>query len=220
MISSRREKNVATALDSLRKEHGNESVMGVVCHVGNDEDRKNLIKKTISQFGKLHILVSNAAVNPTFGPTIETPESAWDKIFDINVKSAAMLVKEAYPHLRETCGNVVFVSSIAGFQPFHMLGAYSVSKSALIGLTKVLSAELANDNIRVNCLAPGLIKTKFSSALWSDEASRSIAEQTIPLGRIGIPEDCAGAVSFMCSDDANYMTGETIVVAGGSPSRL
>jgi dehydrogenase/reductase SDR family protein 4 len=102
MISSRREKNVATALDSLRKEHGNESVMGVVCHVGNDEDRKNLIKKTISQFGKLHILVSNAAVNPTFGPTIETPESAWDKIFDINVKSAAMLVKEAYPHLRES----------------------------------------------------------------------------------------------------------------------
>ncbi|XP_041378687.1 dehydrogenase/reductase SDR family member 4-like [Gigantopelta aegis] len=220
MVSSRKQANVDKAVESLQKQHGTESVSGVICHVGKDEDRKRLIKETLERFGMLHILVSNAAVNPTFGPTLETPESAWDKIFDINIKSAAFLVKEAYPHLKKTGGNVIFVSSIGGFTPLNLLGPYSISKTALFGLTKVLADELAPDNIRVNCLAPGIIKTKFSSALWQNEAAAAEFVNQIPIKRLGEPDDCSGAVSFLSSDDAKYMTGETIVVSGGMKSRL
>ncbi|XP_003382463.2 PREDICTED: dehydrogenase/reductase SDR family member 4-like [Amphimedon queenslandica] len=220
MISSRKQVNVDRAVDTLRTEHGNEAVAGIVCHVGKDEDRKNLISEAISRFGQLHILVSNAAVNPTFGPTLETPEAAWDKIFEVNVKSAAMIAKEAYPHLKKTSGNIVFVSSIGGYEPFNFLGPYSVSKTALFGLTKVLADELAPDNIRVNCLAPGVIKTRFSETLWKNDMIANEALKKISLNRFGEPADCAGAVSFMVSDDACYMTGETVVIGGGMKSRL
>lgn len=114
-------------------------------------------------------MVSNAAVNPEVGCVMDCSEQAWDKIFEINVKSAFLLAKEAVPFLRKRGGgNIVFVSSIAGLQPFPLLGAYSVSKTALIGLTKAASSDLAAENIRVNCLAPGIVETKFSSAVSSE----------------------------------------------------
>lgn len=220
MVSSRKQNNVEKAVDSLRRRHGSEAVYGTVCHVGKSEDRKRIMEEVISTFGSLDILVSNAAVNPTVGPTLDTPESAWDKILDINVKAAALLVKEAYPHLQKNGGSVVFVSSIGGYSPFNVLGPYSVSKTALLGLTKVLADELALDNIRVNCIAPGIIKTRFSSALWSNESVANVALKQIPLNRFGESHDCSGAVSFLCSDEASYITGETIVIAGGTKSRL
>lgn len=162
VISSRKLQNVTAAVDKL-KEY---SVHGVKCHVGSPEDRKNLYKETVEKFGGIDILVSNAAVNPEVGGVLDCSEQAWDKIFEINVKSAFMLAKEVLPFLRKRGGgNIVFVSSIAGLQPFPLLGAYSVSKTALIGLTKAASSDLAAENIRVNCLAPGIVETKFSSAV-------------------------------------------------------
>jgi len=219
VISSRKQRNVDAAVEKLAKE--GLSVTGTVCHVGVAEDREKLIAETVAQFGGLDILVSNAAVNPTFGPILSCPENAWDKIFDINVKAAFLLAKAAVPHMENKGkGSIVFVSSIAGFQPISALGAYSVSKTALLGLTKVLAQELGSSGIRVNCIAPGVIETKFSGMLVETESIRDKVLEGIPLQRIGQPDEMGGLVSFLCSDDASYITGENIIAAGGSLSRL
>lgn len=219
VISSRKQKNVDKAVETLKQLHL--SVTGIPCHVGLEADRKKLIDHTVAEFGGFDILVSNAAVNPVFGPVLNCPEDAWDKIFDINVKATFLLAQSAVPHLEKRGGgSILIVSSIAGFQPFSALGAYSVSKTALFGLTKVLAQELGPSGIRVNCLAPGVIQTKFSAALVENEDVREKVLEGIPLQRIGQPHEMGGLVSFLCSDDALYITGETIVASGGMSSRL
>ncbi|XP_065913073.1 dehydrogenase/reductase SDR family member 4-like [Dysidea avara] len=221
MVSSRKQQNVDKAVEKLKEDNIN--VAGMVCHVGKEEDRKQLIQETMNKFGKLDILVSNAAVNPIFDvPIVEVTEKAWDKVFDVNVKASFLLAKEAYPHLKKSNnGAIVFVSSVAGFSPRPGSGPYGISKTALFGLTRALSVELGVENIRVNCLAPGLIKTHFSSTIWTNEAAiKSDAERLLSIKRIGQPEECAGIVSLLCSDDASYITGEIILVTGGVAARL
>ncbi|CAH0398752.1 unnamed protein product [Chilo suppressalis] len=156
------------------------------------------------------------------GTTVEQmSEEAWDKIFDVNVKSSWLLTKEAYPELiKRGGGNIVFVSSIAAYNPIFPLGPYGVSKTALLGLTKALAAELVHDNIRVNGVAPGIIATKFASFLTSSESVQERSLESIPMKRFGKPEEIASAVAFLVSEDASYMTGETVVVAGGSQAHL
>ncbi|XP_068081236.1 dehydrogenase/reductase SDR family member 4 isoform X2 [Anabrus simplex] len=219
VVSSRKEKNVQKTVSDLQKE--GLTVSGVVCHVANAEHRKNLLNEAISKFGGIDILVSNAAVNPTVGHVLECEESSWDKIFDVNVKSAYMLSKEVLPHLRKRGGgSIVYISSIGGFHPFELLGAYSVSKTALLGLTKAAAQGLATENIRVNCVAPGIVETRFSSALHESESAREAALSAVPMRRLAQPHEIAGLVSFLCSEDASYITGETMIAAGGMPSRL
>ncbi|XP_017016624.1 dehydrogenase/reductase SDR family member 4 [Drosophila kikkawai] len=219
VISSRKQKNVDNALAELRKLNLN--VHGLKCHVSEPQDRKQLFEETISKFGKLNILISNAATNPAVGGVLECDEKVWDKIFDVNVKSSYLLAKEALPLLRQEKGSsIVFVSSIAGYDAFELLGAYSVSKTALIGLTKAAAKDLAPEGIRVNCLAPGVIKTKFSKALHEDESANEAALSKIPMGRLGTSEEMAGVVSFLVSEDAGYITGEAIVAGGGMTARL
>ncbi|XP_070196495.1 dehydrogenase/reductase SDR family member 4-like isoform X1 [Littorina saxatilis] len=219
MISSRKQKNVDTVVQQLRGE--NLEVAGVVCHVAKKADRAKLIDETVKQFGGIDILVSNAAANPYYGALLNTPEEAWDKIFDTNVKATFMLCQEVVPHLEKRGGgNIVLVGSTAAYSPAGLIGAYSISKTALLGLTKALAPELANSNIRINCLAPGIIRTKFSQALTENDMASDVALQQIPMHRFGTTEECAGATSFLVSDDSSYMTGETIVVSGGMASRL
>lgn len=218
-MSSRKDQNVQKAVSELQKE--GLQVHGVKCHVGNAEDRQNLFAEALKKYGGIDILVSNAAVNPEVGAVLDCSEQAWDKIFDINVKCSFLLAKEAVPHLRNRGGgSIVFVSSIAGFQPFALLGAYSVSKTALFGLTKAASQDLATENIRVNCVAPGVIQTKFSSALHESETANEAAISMIPMRRLGQPNEIGGLVAFLVSDDASYITGETVVASGGMASRL
>ncbi|KAG8236435.1 hypothetical protein J437_LFUL016962 [Ladona fulva] len=208
VVSSRKEKNVQEAVQKLKSE--GLSAEGVVCHVAKAEDRARLLNKAVETFGGIDVLVSNAATNPAVGPVLDCEESVWDKIFEINVKAAFLLSKEVLPYLRKRGGgSIIYVSSIAGFQPFNLLGAYSVSKTALLGLTKAASQDLASENIRVNCIAPGIVKTRFSSAVSTDNISE-----------LAVPEEIGGIASFLCSDDASYITGETIVVSGGMASRL
>uniref|UniRef100_A0A4W3ICR5 Dehydrogenase/reductase 4 n=1 Tax=Callorhinchus milii TaxID=7868 RepID=A0A4W3ICR5_CALMI len=139
----------------------------------------------------------------------------------VNVTAAALLAGLVVPHMKQRGGGcIVLVGSVAAYQSFPNLGAYAVSKTALLGLTRVLAEELAPANIRVNCVAPGLIRTNFSAALWSEPDIVKPVLATIPAGRMGQPEDCAGAVAFLCSPSASYITGETVVVAGGMRSRL
>lgn len=216
VISSRKADKVGKAVDELRAIFPDQ-IVGTVCHVGKDEDRDRLVDFTLEQYGKIDFLVSNVAVNPYFGSFLDTEESHWDKIFDINVKSPFMLTKKVVPHMlkNKTAGDkgaIVYVSSIAGYSGVSALGAYSVSKTALLGLCKSMSMELGPDKIRVNLVAPGIIKTKFSEALMDDDEWYKSATH---LKRVGEPDELGGIVSFLVSPDASYITGENIVVAGG-----
>ncbi|OBS82959.1 hypothetical protein A6R68_23084 [Neotoma lepida] len=212
----RKQENVDRAVATLQGE--GLSVTGIVCHVGKPEDRERLVATAVKLHQGVDILVSNAAVNPFFGNLMDVTEEVWNKVLSINVTAAAMLIKAVVPEMEKRGGgSVVMVGSIAGFAPFPALGPYNVSKTALLGLTKNFAAELASKNIRVNCLAPGLIKTRFSSTV----RRKNLNPQTPWKDREpSKPEDCAGIVSFLCSEDASYISGETVVVGGGTPSRL
>ncbi|KFO27492.1 Dehydrogenase/reductase SDR family member 4 [Fukomys damarensis] len=219
VISSRKQQNVDRAVATLKGEEL--SVTGTVCHVGKAEDRKQLVAMAVKLHGGIDILVSNAAVNPFVGNLMDVTEDVWDKVLNVNVKATALLIKEVVPEMEKRGGgSVVIVSSIGAFYPLPGLCPYNVSKTALLGLTKNLALELAQKNIRVNCLAPGLIKTNFSNMLWADKAREDSIKESMHIMRIGKPEECAGIVSFMCSEDASYISGETVVVGGGTPSRL
>ncbi|KAM9202266.1 dehydrogenase/reductase SDR family member 4-like [Dugong dugon] len=219
IVSSRRQQNVDRAVGELQGE--GLSVMGTVCHVGKAEDRERLVAMALKLHGGVDILVANAAVNPFFGNITDATEEVWDKILDINVKCTALMTKAVVPEMEKRGGgSVVIVTSAAAYYPFPGLGPYSVSKTALLGLTRSLAIDLAERNIRVNCLAPGLIKTKFSHVFWMDKAREESIKAALHIRRIGKPEECAGMVSFLCSEDASYISGETVVVAGGAPSHL
>nr|XP_055165350.1 dehydrogenase/reductase SDR family member 4 isoform X2 [Nyctereutes procyonoides] len=219
VVSSRKQHNVDRAVAALQGE--GLSVTGTVCHVGKAEDRERLVATAVNLHGGIDILISNAAVNPFFGNLMDITEEMWDKILDINVKATALMTKAVVPEMEKRGGgSVVIVASIGAYFPFPGLGPYNVSKTALLGLTKNLARELDQRNIRVNCLAPGLIKTSFSKVLWMDKAREESIKKVMQIRRMGKPDDCAGIVSFLCSEDASYITGETVVVGGGTPSRL
>ncbi|ETN84794.1 oxidoreductase, short chain dehydrogenase/reductase family protein, partial [Necator americanus] len=234
VVSSRKQKNVEEAVEALRLEGIDAS--GLTAHVGLKEDRKRLINFAIDQYGKLDILVSNAAANPHFGDIMSISDSQWDKLLTVNskiangakafispvqVRSALQLTQEAAPHLESSGrGCVVLVSSVAGYAPIDGLGAYSVMKSTLIGLNKALSQSLARRNIRVNAIAPGIIRTDFSRALYANEVDHENWLRSIPLNRLGQAEECADAVAFLVSDEASYITGETIGVNGGMHAHI
>ncbi|XP_067325661.1 dehydrogenase/reductase SDR family member 4-like [Anolis sagrei] len=228
VLSSRKQANVDRAVAELRTE--NLGVSGLVCHVGKSEDRQRLIETALERHGGIDILVSNAAVNPYSGPILDTPGEVWDKILDVNIKAAAMLVQSVVPHMEKRGGGaIVLVSSIGAYSPLSFSGAYMVSKTALLGLMRNFVPELKSRKIRINCLAPGLIETKFSTVVSSrswrkelrkDQATLEKIMESMGIQRVGQPSDCSGIVSFLCSPDADYITGETIVVAGGAQSRL
>lgn len=219
VVSSRRQANVDQAVAMLQSQ--SIQVTGTTCNVGKGEDREKLVQMTLDRCGGIDILVSNAAVNPFFGNIMDSTEEVWDKILAVNVKSAFLMTKLVVPHMqRRGGGNVIFVSSVAGYQPMQALGPYSVSKTALLGLTRALAPELAQSNIRVNCVAPGIIKTRFSTALWQNEGIMDEFKKQLSIKRIGEPEEIGRVIAFLCSEEASYITGETIPVTGGMACRL
>ncbi|KAM0731824.1 Dehydrogenase/reductase SDR family member 4 [Formica fusca] len=221
MISSRKELNVKNAVEELRSE--GLQVSGVVCHVGKEEDRKNLFEKTKANFGGLDILISNAAVNPAIGHVLDNTEEVWDKIFDINLKSTFLLMKESLPLLKRNKSfspSIITISTIAAYRYCESLGIYSISKTALLSLTRITAMELALHGIRVNCIAPGLIKTKFSKQYYDTQEAYDFSTSNIGMKRLGTSDEIASVAAFLASDDASYITGETIAVTGGIFSRL
>lgn len=216
VIAARKTADIEATVQAIRRS-GNEAI-GIETNVRELPALQRLVNQTLEHFGRLTILVNNAATNPVYGPIAEVEERAWDVIMNTNVKAAfllSQLVRE--PMIRSGGGSIVNVASIEGLRPSRGLGPYSVSKAALIMLTRVLALEWGADGIRVNCLAPGLVKTEFSRALWEeDEGMRWGIAQTA-LGRIGYPEDMAGSVVYLCSDAARYVTGAVLVVDGGLP---
>ena len=215
VISSRSEDNVKKAIHECTSK--GLDVSGLVCNVSKSEDRDALLDHVNKNYGKLDILVSNVGTNTQYGPINMCEESSWTKILYNNVTCSALLAAKFTPLLAQSGnGNIVFVSSIAGIKPMDFIGPYSVSKAALISLTQGLSVELASSKVRVNCIAPGLIDTDFSAAVTSNEKATKNILKSIPMRRVGKADECAGAVAFLVSEDASYMTGETICMDGGA----
>ncbi len=178
---------------------------------------QHLVDETKAQLGRIDILVNNAATNPVFGPVANLDERAWDAIMNTNVKSAFFLSKMVREAIREhgQGGSIINVSSTGGLRASTGLGGYSVSKAALIMLTQVCAKEWGPDGIRVNAIAPGLIKTEFSRALWENEAILKNSLTQSPLRRIGDPDEMAGAVVYFASAASSFTTGQTLVLDGG-----
>ena len=188
----------------------------VSAHTGRREEIDRLFDTVGSELGRLDILVNNAATNPTFGPLVEMDETAWDKVMALNVKGYLLTAQRAARLMRaQGRGSIVNVSSTGGLRASPGIGAYSVSKAAVIMLTRVLARELASAGIRVNAVAPALVETRFSEALWKDPQILSRYLEATPMNRTAQPEEMAGAVVYLCSDAASYVTGHTLVLDGG-----
>ncbi len=214
IVSSRKQEAVDEVANAL-KAQGYEAT-GVACHVGEMSQLKNLVEKTIEIYGGIDIIINNAATNPVFGPVVNTDESAFDKIMQVNVKAPFELAKLCYPSMKSRGGgSIINISSIGGLSPEPLLGIYSVSKASLVMLTKVIAKEWGKDGIRANVVCPGLIQTKFSEALWKNDEMLQKSVKHLPISRIGKPEDLAGVALFLASDAAAYITGAVYTVDGG-----
>jgi dehydrogenase/reductase SDR family protein 4 len=188
----------------------------IAAKIGNEEDHDSLIEKTIAHYGGIDILVNNAATNPAFGPVSLTDSETFDKIMNVNVKGPFDLAKKVYPKMKKRGGgSIINISSIGGISPEPMLGIYSVSKAALISLTKVMAKEWGNDTIRVNAICPGLIKTKFSEALWTDEKILKTVMYQQPLKTLAEPESIAGLALLLSSEAGEFCTGGVYTADGG-----
>lgn len=214
VVSSRKQEAVAEVMQSFR-DAGLEAI-AVACHMGHVEEIENLVEKTLETYGGIDIIVNNAATSPVYGPTLNTELRAFDKIIEINLRGPFFLCKLVYPSMKERGGGTIInVSSTAGIEPDDGLGIYSMSKAALINLTKSLARDLGKDGIRVHAVCPGLIKTRFSEALWQNEAILSRVTEATPLRRIGMPEDLAAIAVFLASAASAYITGNVHIVDGG-----
>lgn len=190
--------------------------MAVPCHVGRKADLQNLVDRTNQAWGPIDVLVCNAATNPVYGTTAEMTDEAWDKIMDTNVKGTFWLTNMVLPQMAEKGeGAVVLLSSIAGLRGNTTIGTYGVSKAAEAALARNLAVEWGPKGIRVNSIAPGLIRTDFAKALWEDPVRVKRAEDKTPLRRIGDPVDIAGLAVFLSTRASAYITGQVIVADGG-----
>jgi dehydrogenase/reductase SDR family member 4 len=214
VVSSRKQEAVDSVARSINDAGG--KAKAIACNMGDMNDVQKLITETITAFGRIDILVNNAATNPTFGPVIETNEAAFDKIMNVNVKGPFEIAKKAYPFMKDKkSGSIINISSVGGIRPEAGLGIYSMSKAALISLTKVMAKEWGDDNIRANVICPGLIKTKFSEALWSNDKIMHTMMKMLPIKRVGTPEEIAALALFLGSDASAYCTGSVFTADGG-----
>jgi NAD(P)-dependent dehydrogenase (short-subunit alcohol dehydrogenase family) len=213
-VSSRK----AEACDAVRAEFEKQGfeVLAQPCNVSRKEDLQALYDKTVATWGRVDIAVANAAANPYYGPLAQIPEDAFDKVFHNNVKSVLWLAGIALPAMAgRGGGSFITVGSIGGLRASTVLGAYAISKAADHHLVRCLAAEWGPKNVRVNAIAPGLIRTDFAKALWEDDKRRTEREAQTPLRRLGEPRDIGGIAVFLASDAAAFITGQVIVADGG-----
>jgi NAD(P)-dependent dehydrogenase (short-subunit alcohol dehydrogenase family) len=214
VISSRSQE----ACDEVAKEFMDEGLkaVGIACHIGKEEQRKNLVSKTIEAFGRIDVLVNNAAINPVYSPIEEVDPAIFDKIMDVNVKAPWSLSNLVLPHLKASKnGSIINIASVEALTPGFGLGIYSTSKAAILMLTKNQAKEWGHYGVKANAICPGLIKTKFSAALWQNEKMLNKLEKSIPSGRMGMPEEIVGLACLLASDAGNYMTGGVYTADGG-----
>jgi NAD(P)-dependent dehydrogenase (short-subunit alcohol dehydrogenase family) len=214
VISSRKADACEEVAAAIRTA-GGEAIV-IPCNISRRDEVEGLVDATLKQWGRLDTLVCNAAVNPYFGPLAGIPDEAFDKIMNSNIKSNLWLCNRAIPAMADKGGgSVVIVSSIGGLRGSTMLGAYGISKAADFQLARSLATEWGHKNVRINCVAPGLIKTDFARALWENQEALKPRLALTPLRRIGEPDEIGGIVAFLASKAASYMTGAVLVADGG-----
>jgi NAD(P)-dependent dehydrogenase (short-subunit alcohol dehydrogenase family) len=217
-ISSRKAAMCEEVAAAINAKHPGAAI-AVPANISSKDDLQRLVDETRTAFGKVDILVCNAASNPYYGPMKGLSDEAFRKILDNNIVSNHWLIHMVAPEMgARKDGAIVIVSSIGGLRGSGLLGAYAISKAADMQLARNLAQELSPDNIRVNCIAPGLVKTDFARALWDTHEAEHRASFATPLRRLGEPDDIAGAAVFLASRAGAWMTGQTIVVDGGSTS--
>jgi NAD(P)-dependent dehydrogenase (short-subunit alcohol dehydrogenase family) len=214
VISSRKADSCAEAAAAIEAKGG--QAVAIACHVGEKAQLQALVAKTHAVFGGIDILVNNVGANPVLGPLQTLSDDAFDRVMTSNVKSALWLSNLVLPEMAaRKDGAVIFISSIAALRASAGINAYGAAKAALMQLARGLAADYGPSNIRVNCIAPGLIKTDFARALWdNDDRSRQRIAET-PLGRLGEPRDIAGAAVLLASPAGSFITGQTIIIDGG-----
>jgi dehydrogenase/reductase SDR family member 4 len=214
VVSSRKQE----ACEQVRSEfeHAGFPVLARACNVSRKPELQALVDATLAKWGRIDIVVANAAANPYFGPLTGLPDEAFDKIFANNVKSVLWLAGMTLPGMAERGGgSFIAVGSIGGLIANTVIGAYGMSKAAEHHLVRNLAAEWGPQNIRVNAIAPGLIRTEFARALWEDDRRRAEREQATPLRRLGEPRDIGGIAVFLASEAAAFITGQCIIADGG-----
>lgn len=214
VVSSRKQEGVDEIASAIKAKGG--EALGIAAHNGDKAALQALVQATVDAYGTVDILVNNAATNPHFGPVLDAEDSMWQKTFEVNIMGNVWLTQAVVRVMREKGGGkIINVASVNGLRPGRWQGIYSITKAGVINLTQTLAMELASDNILVNAIAPGLIKTKFARAIWENEmVLNSILDRT-PLGRIGEPEDIVGLALYLASPASNFATGQVFVVDGG-----
>lgn len=217
VISSRKLEPCTEVADALNAAHGNGTAIAIPANISSKDDLKKLVDETMRAFGKIDVLVCNAASNPYYGPMSGIQDDQFRKILENNVIANHWLIQYVVPQMVERKdGAIVIVSSIGGLRGSPVIGAYNISKAADFQLARNLAVEYGEHNVRVNCIAPGLIKTDFARALWENPDTLKRATSTTPLRRIGNPDEIAGAAVFLASAAGTFMTGQSIVVDGGA----
>ena len=215
VISSRKAEACEAVANELR-EKGFEAI-AKPCHIGDKAQLQALVDTTLATWGKIDVLVCNAATNPVYGPLSELTDDAWDKIMDTNVKSTFWLCNMVLPGMAKAGGgSVILLSSIAAIKGNDKIGCYGMSKAAEAALTRNLAVEWGPKGIRVNAIAPGVVVTDFAKALVEDPKRKAIVENQTPLRRLGQPIDIAGVAQFLATDASAYMTGQYLVADGGT----
>jgi NAD(P)-dependent dehydrogenase (short-subunit alcohol dehydrogenase family) len=219
VLSSRKQADLDAEAARINEKHG-EKATAIAAHAGRPEELERLVGAVMERFSRIDILINNAATNPYMGPVLGAELAAWDKTFEVNLRGVFILTRLVYGASMEQHGGVIVnVASIGGLRPGIGLGIYNVTKAGVIMLTRQLARELGG-TVRVNAVAPGVIKTRFAEALWANEAILDRILSTNPMGRIGMPEEVAAAVLFLASDAASYVNGEVLVVDGGGGSEI
>jgi len=217
VISSRKAEACAEVADAINAKHGEGRAIAVAANISAKGELQNLVNQTGAAFGRIDVLVCNAASNPYYGPMAGISDDQFRKILDNNIVSNHWLIQMVAPEMIERKqGSIIIVSSIGGLKASPVIGAYNISKAADFQLARNLAAEFGPHQVRVNCIAPGLIRTDFARALWENPQTLQMVTMHTPLQRIGEPEEIAGAAVFLASPASTFVTGQAIVVDGGS----
>ncbi len=216
-IASRKQEGIEAAAARIRETVPGATVLPKVAHIGQTDAIEALVEATEAELGPLDAVIGNAATNPYFGPMIAIDDGAWAKTFDVNLKGNFELARIAAKRFVAAGrpGSIVTTSSIAGIRGAPLQGVYGMTKASLVSMTQTLAIELGSSNIRVNAIAPGLVDTKLSAAITTNDALSERVISATPLGRIGRPEEIAGLAVYLVSDASSFLTGQTIVVDGG-----
>jgi NAD(P)-dependent dehydrogenase (short-subunit alcohol dehydrogenase family) len=215
VVSSRKLESVAKVAQEIESAGG--AAIAIQAHMGYPDQVKSLVTQTLEKWGRVDIAVNNAGTNPHFGPILTADEGQVEKTLDVNLKGYFRLAQQVAPHMqKQGGGKIINIASVAGLRPPHKMGIYGISKAGDIMLTQVLARELGQYNIQVNAIAPGIVQTKFSRALWEDAELMARYEANVPLRRVGKPEDVAGAALYLASPASDWVTGTVLVVDGGA----